>query len=793
MPNTSPSTSSSTKFGSLLRVIGVAAFLLAAFIASPLSAEDSSRPYRFQNVVIGGGGGFIPGIVFSTTQPGLVYARTDIGGAYRLDPLSGRWVPLLDWIGFPDWNLSGVESIAIDPRDPDRVYLAVGTYTNEWSSQNGAILRSDDQGRTFRRFDLPFKVGSNMPGRGMGERLAIDPNNTRVLYLGTRSGHGLWRSVDAGATWSQVASFPDSGPYHEPSGGPTDTYDNDPIGVVWVTFDPRTTVNVSHKKVSQNIYVGVADPANSLWHSADGGQTWSAVAGQPTGVMPHHGKLASTGILYLSYNNNAGPYDGSAGDVWKYDTGSGTWTIITPPASPLNGGYGFGGLTVDAQNPSTIVVATLNQWWPDTQFFRSLDGGQTWNMIWNVSFTNPAGWPPYVVPNYTLDYASVAPWLTFGATAANCTETGTTNGLCPQPTPKLGWMVESLEIDPFNSDRMFYGTGATMYGTNNFTAWDSGGVANISVAAVGIEETAVQDLISPPAGTAHLISAVADNGGYTHNDLSVPSVMDANPVFTTGNSLDFAQLNPSFIVRVGSGGTNGANFGFSSDGGQTWNPGTTPSGASGGTVAAASDGSRVLWSSGAGVFFSLDNGTTWAASAGVGGGASVRSDRVSPLKFYALANGTFYISTDGGQTFAATAANNLPPAGTSAQFKATPGREGDIWLAGGSTTTVYGIWHSLDGGNSFVKLWNVDAASTIGFGKPAPFRKYPALYSSAEVRGVWGIYRSDNAGLSWTRINDDRHQYALINQTITGDPRIYGRVYFGTNGRGIIYGDPNGD
>src|SRR5215472_12554488 len=124
-------------------VQGLAAILLVAFGPSQLSAQGFS-PYRFQNVQIGGGGGFIPGIVFSTTQPGLEYARTDIGGAYRFDPGSGRWIPLLDWIGFADWNLSGVESIAIDPRDPDRVFLAVGTYTNEWSSQNGAILRSDD-------------------------------------------------------------------------------------------------------------------------------------------------------------------------------------------------------------------------------------------------------------------------------------------------------------------------------------------------------------------------------------------------------------------------------------------------------------------------------------------------------------------------------------------------------------------------------------------------------------------------------------------------------------------------
>ncbi len=41
-------------------------------------------------------------------------------------------------------------------------------------------------------------------------------------------------------------------------------------------------------------------------------------------------------------------------------------------------------------------------------------------------------------------------------------------------TPKLGWMVGDIEIDPFNSDRMMYGTGATIYGTDNLTAWDSG-------------------------------------------------------------------------------------------------------------------------------------------------------------------------------------------------------------------------------------------------------------------------------------------------------------------------------
>lgn len=42
-------------------------------------------------------------------------------------------------------------------------------YTNSWDPNNGQILVSTDQGNTFTPAPLPFKVGGNMPGRGMGE------------------------------------------------------------------------------------------------------------------------------------------------------------------------------------------------------------------------------------------------------------------------------------------------------------------------------------------------------------------------------------------------------------------------------------------------------------------------------------------------------------------------------------------------------------------------------------------------------------------------------------------------
>src|SRR6266568_5054982 len=177
----------------------------------PLSAAHAasraglvSQAYTWKNVVTGGGGGFVDDIIFNQKQKDLIYARTDIGGAYRWNSATGTWMQLLDWVSPDRWSDTGVESLATDPVNPNRLYIAGGTYTNQWSPTNGVILRSMDYGRTFQETPMPFKMGGNMPGRGMSERLAIDPNDDAILYFGARSGNGLWRSTAYGVTWSKV-------------------------------------------------------------------------------------------------------------------------------------------------------------------------------------------------------------------------------------------------------------------------------------------------------------------------------------------------------------------------------------------------------------------------------------------------------------------------------------------------------------------------------------------------------------------------------------------------------------
>jgi hypothetical protein len=54
------------------------------------------------------------------------------------------------------------------------------------------------------------------------------------------------------------------------------------------------------------------------------------------------------------------------------------------------------------------------------------------------------------------------------------------------------------------------------------------------------------------------------------------------------------------------------------------------------------------------------------------------------------------------------------------------------------------------------------------------------------MNGVWGVYRSDDGGATWSRFNDDAHQFGGISH-IAADWNTYGRIYVNGAGRGLIF------
>lgn len=59
------------------------------------ASAQTPAPYVWKSVKVGAGG-FIPGIVFSRVERGLVYLRSDMGGAYRWDNAQKTWTPMHD-------------------------------------------------------------------------------------------------------------------------------------------------------------------------------------------------------------------------------------------------------------------------------------------------------------------------------------------------------------------------------------------------------------------------------------------------------------------------------------------------------------------------------------------------------------------------------------------------------------------------------------------------------------------------------------------------------------------------
>jgi len=746
------------------------------------SLAPSSVPYTWKSVQFVGGG-FVDGIVFHPTATGVCYCRTDMGGAYRRNMETMRWEPLLDWVSYEDRNLMGVECIALDPSDPDRLYLSCGTYTNP-GAPDGAILRSHDRGKSFQRVDVPFKMGGNEDGRGNGERMAVDPNDGRIIYLGTRLA-GLWKSIDYGESWGRVESFPDVTEYppsymQDPDSIRRWQYFNQGSGIVVVLFDPKSG---SPGKGSSTIYAAVSlMNRDNLFVSTDAGLTWNPVPGQPVKYRPTHAVLATDRMLYLTYGNTPGPSSMSDGGVWEFDTKNREWTEITPDKpNPPSRAFGYAAVSVDAHNPLVLIVSSYHRYGIDVgdDIFRSIDGGKTWKQVFGSGGTIDNSLAPYTA------------------------HTG------------IHWLFD-IEIDPSDPDHALFTTGYGGHETFNLTDTDEGLPTKWIMMSPGIEETVPLDLLSPPKG-AQLITGVGDYEGCVYRDLDNPPSEGnfSNPRFGNTNSLACAENNPDIIVRVGRATNDnpGQTIGYSTDGGKTWQPAASlPHPESRlGHIAVSADGSAWVWApdpvygdfrSGRAprllpVYLTTDNGTSWMPCKGLPENTRVIADRVNPLKFYAmdLFEGKLFVSMNSGAEFIEQSLNlpgGLPQRGGDRgdsrggqdRIYATPGREGDLWIA-----AYDGLYHSTDEGVNFTKMDGISEMHAFGFGMAAPAADYPALYMIGVVNGTRGIFRSENGAKSWVRINDDQHQWGLLLH-VTGDPKLYGRVYVGTHGRGTFYGDP---
>ncbi len=701
--------------------------LLAGTMAFTSGGVASATSYAWDSVAIGGGG-FVSAVIPSKTESGVVYARTDVGGAYRWDKTTGKWLPLLDWVSEAETGLLGVESLAVDPKNAAVVYLSAGiSYFNNGKS---AILRSTDYGKTFTTTDVSsqFKIHGNGMGRQNGEKLVVDPGSSNVLYVGTRW-NGVFKSTNYGASWTRMTAL-------------NVTTTPNEAGISFVLPDPGRVSG----GVAQRLLVGVSrfgSAGPSFYRSNDGGNSFAAVTGAPTALMPQRAALDGNGNVYVTYANGAGPHAHwsqpepmDQGQIWKYNTTSGAWTNVTPAGVTR----AFSGISVDPVNKQRLVASTVNTY---------LQQGDAYGDRIFVSTNGGASWTDVVQRGFAKNNAGVS-WV---------------NGKA------IHW-AGLIEFDPFDARAVWVTSGNGIFKTADInqttTTW------NFNVK--GLEETVPLNLVSIPGGP--LVSVIGDYDGFRHTDVTQYAPIHTPNIGTT-TGLAVASSNTATMVRAGN------QMYYSTNQGVNWARSPVINGVKG-QVALSANGATLLHSPEAGnvTYRSLNFGASWSSVGGLSAvGLRPTADPVNSSKFYAYNNGVMMVSLDGGVSFAA---RGTMAGGGSNLIRLAPGREGDVWVAlyGG------GLTRSTNSGTSFTKLSSVSDCGAVGFGKADAGQIYPTVFIWGTVNGVRGVHRSLDAGATWVRVNDDAHEYGgpANGQFVLGDMNTFGTVYMSTAGRGIAVG-----
>ncbi|MEW6491817.1 MAG: hypothetical protein AB1589_04600 [Cyanobacteriota bacterium] len=708
-----------------------------------LFTTPNGELYEWNDVKMGAGG-FVTGIVIHPRTPDIIYARTDVGGLFSWNPTNQTWKQLLRADNVPRETPINIESVAIAPSDPNILYIATGAYTktDEKGVKSGVLLKSSDRGNSWKILNLKLPMGGNEPWRWTGERLAVDPNSSNVVYFGSRL-NGLWRSLDGGKEWSQVN--PSILPIGEPHPEVTQR-----AGVTYVSFDSSSGTINGKTKI---IYAGVS--GKGVYRTTDAGTTWQLLNGGPaTELVPQQGVVTSKGELITTfYKQEKDPQ----GAVWKFNQAG--WQDITP-----KNGKNYSALAVDPNKPDTIFVVTYPM--SPTGIYRSDNGGANWIKL-----------------NNTVDKLSWWPGWSFWSL---------TGGIAVSPFhPGQVWLTNGIGVwkteDGYGNKVKWSATVNGIEETVTFDAISPPGEASLITAIADFDGFRHDSLDAFPRhshgkGVFVTTTSLAYSSGNSNFVVSVGASHHDPKVMRAGFSRDNARTWQNFpsIEKK-----------------------THPDDLVFGNIAvSATDTQNIVWqpSNGKPPYFTKDGGTTWQRitffeQKEIDSNIHTHLwNRQQALAADTVQGGIFYIyhhekglllrTDDGGETWQIV--NNALPAGIwdGANLKTAPGMAGEVWVS----LKEKGLYRSSNFGKDFTKVAMVDEAQVLGFGKAAPERRHPTVFIQGKVKGEIGVFRSTDKGTAWVKIADYPKGYFGKPRVIVGDMNVFGRVFLGTGGNGFIYG-----
>jgi len=360
-----------------------------------------------------GGGGYIQNVVLCPSDANRAYAYVDVGGLYRSDDGGRNWRMLHGALP-ARMGCYEVRSLTVDPRDADRVLIAVGS---QWQAEPEGIYSSTDGGTSWKQ-TLTAKFAGNGDHRWTGVLLARDAANPDLIVVATL-GDGIHQSLDNGSTWVRAdstdgISFTDikldrtsSGkgwacavrwdnwlggkPGVKLAGGFYATVDH---GITWSKISEEPISEILQDPIETNRLYACSSDGTSIRVSTDSGVSWSDGSSGLSLLTPGEARsddytsdkryqAMAAGPDFIVTASTKGTFYKrlAAGDVktpWqkieRKAVQEGDWFAAMGEGKWQHFGSALASITIDPENPSRWF---FTDWFA---IYQSTDAGLNWTL-----------------------------------------------------------------------------------------------------------------------------------------------------------------------------------------------------------------------------------------------------------------------------------------------------------------------------------------------------------------------------------------------------------------------------
>lgn len=309
----------------------------------------SSVEYRLIGPFRGGRAGTAVGVL---NNPNLYYMGTAGGGVWKTQDSGSTWEPISDgYFG------GSIGAIAVSESDENIIYVGEGEQTLRGNVSSGhGMWKSTDAGETWKYIGLPKSEHIS--------RIRIHPENPDIVYVGVignlwkpNSERGIYKTNNGGLTWEKIL------------------YVSDKAGIGDLVIDPNNSriIYATTWQMRRNGYrMDSGGPDSKIFRSYDSGKTWEDIS-EFNGLPSFPWGIVGVAISPVNSKRIWAMVEADNGGLFRSDDGGNNWEKVNSNRALRQRAWYYTRIYADTQNEDKVFVLNVS-------YGVSTDGGKTFNL-----------------------------------------------------------------------------------------------------------------------------------------------------------------------------------------------------------------------------------------------------------------------------------------------------------------------------------------------------------------------------------------------------------------------------